>query len=291
MSSEPQRKGTLRGTIDANSSTYLGFQAHHDRLINKSMGGLLPERSSLDGISRVLDVGCGSGGWAVDVAAAYPTIQVVGIDWNEQAIEYARTLAWAEGGHSNVSFRTMHLLKEYDFPAGSFDLVNERNMAWKVVTRGSWPTFLKECMRVARPGGIIRLTELEIGLSNSLGVQRLYGSLAQAFHKVGLSFSPDGATFGIAPMLKHLLREAGCVDVGHTVYGIDASYGEEVHEGWVEQLTIVDRLSTPFVVSTGVATQEERDAWYSQAMLEARAEGFRCMLFFVTAWGSTPEPV
>jgi ubiquinone/menaquinone biosynthesis C-methylase UbiE len=283
-----QDPGTLRGFVDSNSTTYMGFQVHHDRLINQSMGGLLAEQPSLQGISRVLDIGCGAGGWALDVAAAFPTWHVEGIDGSANAIEYAQMLASAEG-RTNASFRVANILRDYAYADDSFDLVNARSIAWKVATRGSWPSFLQECMRVVRPGGTIRLTELEIGVSNSYGLQRLYGTLAQAFYQTGMSFSPDGNTFGIAPQLKGLLRTAGCVDVQHLIHGIDASYGEPVHEGWAELVTVLDRLSTPFVVAAGTATQEERDSWYQQAMQDVRSPEFRCILFYITAWGTVPE--
>jgi ubiquinone/menaquinone biosynthesis C-methylase UbiE len=288
MSNTPD-SGNIRTMMDADSSTYLGMQVYHNRLINKGMGGLFPEQSTLQGITRVLDIASGPGGWALDVAEAFPSMQVVGIDPSAKAIEYANMLALAEGAR-NATFRVTTSLQAFDFPDHSFDLVNERNFVWKVGGKGAWPVFLKECLRIARPGGIIRLTELEIGLSTSFGLQSLYRTLAQAFQSKGMSFSPDGYTFGIAPMLKWLLRQAGCLNVRHQVHGIDASFGEEAYEGWLEQVIVLDRLSTPFVVASGIASQAERDAWYQQALAEVRDPAFCCMLFFVTAWGTVPQP-
>jgi tRNA G46 methylase TrmB len=43
-----------------------------DRLLTKGMGGLFPERADLSNLHRILDIGCGPGAWALDMADAYP---------------------------------------------------------------------------------------------------------------------------------------------------------------------------------------------------------------------------
>ncbi len=68
-----------------------------DRHFNQAMGGLLAEQAEADlsTVHRVLDVACGPGGWALDLAQQYPDIQVVGVDIDEGMIEYANTMARA----------------------------------------------------------------------------------------------------------------------------------------------------------------------------------------------------
>src|SRR6266542_3084799 len=51
-----------------------------------------PERRDLSGL-RVLDAGCGTGDTAVAIAAANPTIEVVGIDLSETSLALARAQA------------------------------------------------------------------------------------------------------------------------------------------------------------------------------------------------------
>jgi len=60
---------------------------------------------------------------------------------------------------NNASFLVMNLLKPLDFPDSSFDLVNARFINF--LPAGAWSRLLQEFRRIARPDGIIRLTESE----------------------------------------------------------------------------------------------------------------------------------
>ena len=154
---------------DPESGAEMARVMDQDHLFTKAMGGLFSERSSLAGIRRILDIGCGPGGWALDIALTYPEIEVVGIDISEQAIDYARTQARVRG-LENVTFLTMDATKPLDFPATSFDLVNARTIGF--LPTGVWPNLMRECMRMLRSGGVIRLTESEWSFSTSPALER-----------------------------------------------------------------------------------------------------------------------
>lgn len=64
--------------------------ADQDHLVTASMGGVLPEQANPRAFQRVLDIACGTGGWALEVAQTYPEMSLVGIDINLRMIEYAR---------------------------------------------------------------------------------------------------------------------------------------------------------------------------------------------------------
>jgi trans-aconitate methyltransferase len=49
-----------------------------DKMLTTGMGGVLPElagRVDYSCLQRVLDVGCGTGGWLMETARTYPTIE------------------------------------------------------------------------------------------------------------------------------------------------------------------------------------------------------------------------
>ncbi len=284
-SHSPDTSLPYSGSLRSDTTTFQGFRNYFDGLFSRSIGGLLPEISSVSGISRVLDVGCGPGAWALDMAATHPHMQIVGIDPQAEAIDYAGLLAKAEGLEERTQFQVMGHGQHLDFPDGSFDLLNASNVAWRVVKRDMWADFLSECVRVVRPGGFIRLTEFELACTNSLANQRLEGSTAMAFHLAGHSFSPDGRSLGIAPMLAPMLRRAGCQNVNHHVHGIDVSYGIPRSEEWIAVLITLNQLNTKFIASSGAASQEEQKVWFLQAMEDLRSPSYCGMLFFLTAWG------
>jgi ubiquinone/menaquinone biosynthesis C-methylase UbiE len=281
---QPQDENTY--VIDAESATEMARLLHQDRLISSHLGGLLPERPNHDSMQRVLDLACGPGGWAQEVALAYPTIEVVGVDISHTMIEYASAMARVRG-LSNLTFRVMDVLKPLDFPDHSFDLVNAR-LIFGFMPPAAWPALLQESIRITRPRGIIRLTECESDITNSPATQRLTGMVTRALQLAGRSFSPDGRHFGIVPMLGRFLREAGCRSIQHLAYALDWSAGTEAHESTRFNLQFLLKLLEPFLVKMQVTPAEEFEPLYQRALEEMQAEDFCAITFFLSVWGERP---
>jgi ubiquinone/menaquinone biosynthesis C-methylase UbiE len=61
-----------------------------DHLMTASMGGVLPEQPDPTSFRRVLDVGCGTGGWLIEAAATFPTMRrLVGVDTGGKLLDAA----------------------------------------------------------------------------------------------------------------------------------------------------------------------------------------------------------
>jgi ubiquinone/menaquinone biosynthesis C-methylase UbiE len=273
---------------DPESGAEMARLIDQDRLITQGMGGPLPEQSNdFAGLHRILDIGCGPGGWLLDIAFEHPELEVVGIDISRAMTSYAQARAEVQG-LKNASFHVMDMLQPLQFPEHFFDLVNSRFVEW--IPTKAWPTYLRECMRVVRPGGIIRLVEGEWwSFSTSSALEQRLGMFVRALQKGGQSFSPSGNLIGITPMLRSLLREAGCVDIRHLAHAIDYSFGEEVHQALCQDCALGSRLMQPFLVSRGVVTQEEIDRIQQQLEWDMRQEDFRGMMFLLSAWGHKPQ--
>ncbi|HET8844606.1 MAG TPA: class I SAM-dependent methyltransferase, partial [Ktedonobacteraceae bacterium] len=175
-----------------------------DEMLTTSMGGVLPEQVDPTVFRHVLDVACGSGGWAIAAARTYPTMSVVGIDISERMIEYARERASKAQVAERVSFQVMDAIRQFELPPDSFDLVNLR-LGLSFVRTWEWPALLSAFQRVIRSGGIIRLTEADtIEQSSSSALLRLHGLLLQALYNAGNFFDlrGDGLTNHLAPLLQ-----------------------------------------------------------------------------------------
>jgi SAM-dependent methyltransferase len=269
--------------IEAENAAEMARLMLQDRLLTRVMGGTLPEQEDLSGITRVLDVACGPGGWLLDLAAHYPHMQGVGIDISQLMIAYAHEQATKED-LSNVQFHVMDVTKPLPFPDNSFDLINGRLLTGFLSTQ-QWSELLQECYRMTRPGGILRLTDGEWGFTNSAAFDKLCDLGWTALHRTGHTFSPRGRTCGTANMLRLLLRRAGYEEIAYQAHAVDYSAGTEMHESNCQNMLIVSKLSQPFLKQMQLATQEELDYLYQQMEEDMQKEDFCAVDYFLTVWG------
>jgi ubiquinone/menaquinone biosynthesis C-methylase UbiE len=269
--------------LDANDEAEMARLLIQDQFFMQFTGGLFPEGLDLSPVHDVLDIACGSGGWVNHVARAYPEKKVMGIDLSIRMLMYARTQALVYE-LPNARYRLMNALKPLDFPDASFDLVNGRFL-FAFMPPAEWPKLLKECYRVLRPGGIMRLTEGEYGISNSLAYEQMRVLNMRLLKAAGLSFSPDGQHIGIVPMLCPLLKQAGFQQIQHKALSIDYSSGTDAQGIMYQNHLVSFELARPVLLKHGIATPEELDRLSKQALEEMRSDNFYALQFFLTAWG------
>ncbi|WP_052889866.1 class I SAM-dependent methyltransferase [Thermogemmatispora carboxidivorans] len=276
--------------IDSENAGELARLMHQDQMLTRGMGGLLPEfpeGAPLPEGGRVLDLACGPGGWALELAFAYPKVEVIGVDISQAVIEYARAQAWSRG-LQNAHFQVMNIMEPLAFPDATFDLVNGRLLLGFMLP-GAWPKLLAECRRLLKPGGVIRLTESESGLTNSPAAERFNALLTEAFKKAGQSFSADGRHFGITPVLPRLVRQAGFREVKLRASAIECSMGTEGYYPMLKDWLMLQELIQPFLIKMGVATSEELRHLTQQATAEVQQEDFCGLYTLLTVWGHKPR--
>src|SRR5258707_11870942 len=94
------------------------------RMMTDAQGGLFSDHAIWPA-SRVIDLACGPGDWALDLAKAYKDegVEVVGIDISKLLIGYAQAQATA-AKITNATFFVGNILKSLAFPDQHFDIVN-----------------------------------------------------------------------------------------------------------------------------------------------------------------------
>ena len=106
--------------------------------------------------SRLLEIGCGWGGFAIH-AARTRGCSVVGITLSEEQLGYAREAARAAGVDDAVEFR----LQDYRDVSETFDSVVSIEM-FEAVGERYWQEFFDTLRRVLRPGGYAALQVITI---------------------------------------------------------------------------------------------------------------------------------
>lgn len=96
---------------------------------------------------RILDIGTGTGIWAIEMGDVYPSAEIIGTDLSPiQA-------SWVP---PNVKFEIDDATDEWTFPPNHFDFIHARTMAGSIL---DWPVFIKQCYTHLKPGGKLEITE------------------------------------------------------------------------------------------------------------------------------------
>jgi SAM-dependent methyltransferase len=109
----------------------------------------IPKLLGLHPESSVLEIGCGSGGYALYVADQIGC-QILGLDINEPGIRSARELAGASGLASRARFEPCDVSKKLPFDDQTFDAVFSNDVLCHVPGRLA---LLAEIFRVLKPAG------------------------------------------------------------------------------------------------------------------------------------------
>jgi ubiquinone/menaquinone biosynthesis C-methylase UbiE len=283
-SSQEQEKQTHTYIADPESAAEMGRLLLQNRAVNDATGGPLAERNDQASIYKVLDIGCGPGGWVFNMARTYPHMQVTGIDISQLMIQFANSQITREKLH-NAEFQIMSALEPLQFPDNTFDLVNIR-FAVGYILRQHWSAVLNECFRVTRPGGSLRLTEIDhTGITNSVAFGKVHHLISGMLHKAGYGFSVDGSTYCLTPMFKSLLTHAGYTNIQNKPYAIDISYGTNMLAShWQNLRTVLTSAETTFE-RLGMGTHEEVRRIHTEAEEDTHKDTFCGMIYLLTAWG------
>ena len=287
------------GPLESESNTYINDPESgaemarlldQDRLLTKAMGGLLPELGSdVDTLRDVLDLACGPGGWAQELAFKYPHMHATGVDISQSMVGYARMQAQIRG-LDNATFTVLDVQKPFEtFPETSFDLVNGRTMAG-FMKKDSWPSVVAECARILRKGGILRLTEVDHwGTSNAPAFSKMMDLTYLAVWYGEHSFDPSRRSFGVTPLLERFASQAGLEVIGSRAYAVNFSSGQVANRSMYDNFKVFFKLVEPFLIKirdsfsvTAIPSNEELDRLYDEAILDMLQEDFAGIFYLLT---------
>ncbi|CAI2173443.1 68_t:CDS:2 [Funneliformis geosporum] len=143
---------------------------------------------------RVLDVGCGSGGWLFDMSYEYPNCTFVGIDISTTINEDIRP--------KNLGFIQCNALHGLPFFENTFDFVFQGNMfmTWK---ESDWPIIIKDMLRCVKSNGWIEIMEGAYDFRNVGHTMKILLDATQN------RFISKGINLNIKPCLKGFLEATG----------------------------------------------------------------------------------
>lgn len=254
-----------------------------DQMLTVGMGGVLPEQAQPLCLERVLDVGCGTGGWLIAMANQYPTIgRLYGIDANKRLVESASHLAREHQVQDRVSFCVMDVLRMLEFPDRHFDLVNQR-LGESFLRTWDWQKLLQEYCRVCRPGGILRFTEADLHVhSTSDALEQLFALAITAFFQAGHLFTEKSQS--VLDRLPSLLAMHHIQHIQSRDIVLEYRAGTPEWQLFAQDMKHVFVTITPFLRKWTRVPDGYMDVYY-QAMREMEQPDFVAHMMLKTVWG------
>ncbi len=136
---------------DTNESIRLKIQHHVLKYTWNGIDYLAPIDKQFEaGGLRILDVGCGSGEWLLNMSKKHPDCTFVGIDISMTLNKEARP--------TNLGFIKCNPLYGLPFPQNTFDFIYSENMftVWK---ESDWPLIIEDMVRRVKRGGWIEVSK------------------------------------------------------------------------------------------------------------------------------------
>ncbi len=180
----------------------------------------------------------------------------------------------------------MDALRTLEFPAGSFDLVNQR-MGWSYLRTWDWPNLLQEYRRVTRSGGVIRISEsAAFGETNSPGLKQLCEIGRDAFFHAGHLFKegPQGLTDELAD----IMHQQGIQNVQTHKVLMQHGKGSAVETAAKENVKLAFRTMLPFL-QKWTQVPKNYDQIYQQTLEEMERPDHVVEWEMVTVWGTNPQ--
>jgi ubiquinone/menaquinone biosynthesis C-methylase UbiE len=257
-----------------------------DKMLTAGQGGPLPELADHSRLRRVLDVGCGTGGWLIETARTYPAIErLFGGDISDTILAYARTQAENLGQGSRVQFQAMDALRVLEFSGSFFDLVNQRlGASW--LRTWEWKKILLEYQRVLRPGGIVRITEMNGLIENNSPALTQLGKISlEAFYRSGRLFTPQSD--GLTGQLVRLMTQHGFENIQTRVHTLVLRSGTSACQSFYEDVAIGYHVMLPFF-QKWMRVPTNYQEIYEQAIKEMQQPDFVATWTLLTVWGTKP---
>ncbi|KAJ5780811.1 hypothetical protein N7457_005971 [Penicillium paradoxum] len=180
---------------------------HHVR--NLVLNGRLFRAPLHNNIQRALDIGTGTGIWAIDFADSFPSAEVTGTDLSPIQPSWVPP---------NLRFVVDDAESPWLYsPDRPFDFIHARDLGGAIA---DWPRLIRQSHEHLRPGGWIELQEFEVMLRSDDDSIHLAPALCEFLERLTQASEAFHRPMNIAEGHRQRLIEAGFEDVRDEMYKV-----------------------------------------------------------------------
>jgi SAM-dependent methyltransferase len=225
----------------------------------------------------VLDVGSGTGRWAIEMANLFPQANVIGLDINPPPIDVV-----AEGNMDtrppNYSFVAANALDRLPFADRTFDFVHMRALV-TAIPHDRWPFVIGELARVARQNGWVESLEVTHMQGGGPAVDQLMSWLDATLARRGVRFL-DGGNVGA------VMASVGLANITSLQFAMRC--GET--GGRIGKMLAVDNINVlggigGMTVAQGITSAEQFSQVLQQASRDLADPTRQCVMPLYIAFG------
>lgn len=162
----------------------------------------------LDSPQRILDVGTGTGIWAIDMGDEYPGAEITGIDLSPIQPQWVPP---------NVRFMVDDAEADWVIPPNSLDYIHIRHMTSSI---RDWPALLSRAYKALKPGGWIELQDLQFQVKCDDGTVRADNKLQDFFQTMVRALEKFSVDLLAMRHNRQKVLDAGFVDVAETPFKV-----------------------------------------------------------------------
>ncbi|KAI9779154.1 MAG: hypothetical protein M1839_007689 [Geoglossum umbratile] len=195
-----------------------------------------------DDIGRILDVGTGTGEWAIAMAEKYPHAEVIGTDLS--AIQPDQV-------PENVFFEIDDAEQEWTYTQG-FDLIHMRNLSGSFE---NWNYIYEQAFKHLKPGGYLEVRDFQM----TQWMTEIPDSPAAKFARALKSASDKARRpLGVSHVKRNRARQAGFVDIqlGHLVLPL-GTWPEDPKQNWIGKMWLIGVLESLEAMSLRLFTTQK----------------------------------
>ncbi|KAL1645819.1 hypothetical protein SLS58_003703 [Diplodia intermedia] len=255
---------------------------HHMQMLAKGRKLFLAPLSAPP--KRILDVGTGTGIWAIEAGDAYPDAEIIGNDLSPIQPHWVPP---------NVRFEVDDAESDWPADRAPFDLVHCRYLAGSIA---DWPRLMRQAHAATAPGGWAEFSDYEMqyrsddgSIPSDSNMARLADLLVDGCARIGRTVSPG-------PRLKAWMQDAGFVRVEARLCKLPV--GAWARDPVLKQIGAFNFVQTyegleAFVLAVFTRVlgweAEEVQVFVAKCRQDMKRRDVHMFLPFYVVWGQRPE--